>query len=79
MGTCGDADGRDDSLQRAALMDPIRVPTMWRLATDSQAAAFDEWICPRCSAMNRPGVSYVTLNEQGRYECSVCSHDWAKP
>lgn len=33
--------------------------------------------CPACHAMNRPGTTYIELDETGTAWCSVCSHNFA--
>ena len=38
--------------------------------------------CPKCGAANRPGVSYIEMEQDGRAACSVCSHSfdlWTTP
>lgn len=41
--------------------------------------AFNDEPCPKCQAINRPGVAYVwrLSDKHGlHWECTVCAHAW---
>lgn len=48
----------------------------WRKALDALQIDPDDLRCPRCLAMNRPGVTYIEIDEHGHCLCLVCSHLW---
>lgn len=54
--------------------------TNWADATHNRLVAqlqavVDALICPRCGAANRPGVRYITVDDD-LADCSVCAYTW---
>ncbi len=46
--------------------------------SDYRAALRAKLCCPKCYAQNRPGATYIDLDETGsRACCGVCSHEAA--
>ena len=39
----------------------------------AEQARLDALTCPKCHAMNRPGVRYINVDEDGTCQCLVCA------